>query len=278
MPDPKQPELEIIDSEPEDENPRDQVVVDLEKKPVPSSPEKDKGLVDQTKQSQPDLSKLHNTIAYQNRKLDQAMRELQELKVQLVSRQEQTVPKETAKDLDEIDEIAQRDWKLGVKKVVEQDIESKIQEILQKRDQAVLESQRRMSLESELDNSKQKVLRKYPSIEDDTSEESSIYRQVLNEDQSLLSNVHGPEIAMYRMEDRMRSMGKTPPSVQPIVDREVNRLVRAGVSSVVGRTASPTGKITLTKDQKEFCDHYKIPYEQYAKNLKAQEAIGGVEV
>jgi hypothetical protein len=72
-------------------------------------------------------------------------------------------------------------------------------------------------------------------------------------------------------------MGKTPASAKPIVDREVNRLVRAGASSVIGKTASPNGKITLTKEQKEFCDHYKIPYERYAKNLKAEQAIGGVE-
>ena len=57
---------------------------------------------------------------------------------------------------------------------------------------------------------------------------------------------------MYRMEEKMRQMGKVPPTVQPVVDKEVNRLIRAGASSVVGHKASPNGKITLTREQKEF--------------------------
>ncbi len=253
-----------------------QVTIDLEKKPeVKPIVQADQPKPVDTK-SQQDFQRLNNTIAYQTRQLEKAMRELADVKTQLAQRP-QTV-QEKPQNLDEIDEIAQRDWKQGVKRVVLPEIEARVQEILQKRDDAQRELSRKSSLEAELDRSKQKVLGKYPQIEDEGSEESVLYRQVINEDTSILSNIHGPEIAMYRMEERMRQMGKTPPFVKPIVDREVNRLTRAGASSVIGRQVSPNGKISLTKEQKEFCDHYKIPYEQYAKNLKTDEVSGGIEV
>ena len=270
MPDEKQPDVEIINDEPEPQE--EQVVVDLEKKP--------ENQADQPKQPEkpsPEISKLNNTIAYQTRKLEQAMRELQEMKQRFASVPQQSEKGQTA-STDEVDEIAQKDWKLGVRKVVEKDIETKIQDAFAKKEQAEAEVKRRSAVESELEKSKRKVLDKYPQIEDDSSEEAAIYRQVINEDNSILSNVYGPEIAMFRMEDRMRQMGKTPPSVKPIVDREVSRLTRAGASSVVGKTTSTNGKITLTKEQKEFCDHYSIPYTEYAKNLKADNADGGVQI
>ena len=260
------PSVEIQDEELETPD-QAGIEVDLEKKETPK-PEK-------APEHKVDISKLHNTIAFQNRKLEQAMRELREAKEQLASRN--TVQK-PAEPEDEIDREAQRDWKSGVKKLVLPEIEAKVHEILAKKEQAILEVQKRKTAESELEKSNQLVLQEYPEIEDEGSEVSQVYRQVINEDPSILNNVKGPEIAMARMERRLRQMGRTPLSVKPIVDREVNRLTRAGASSVVGKSATQSGKIMLTKEQKEFCDHYKIPYEQYAKNLKAQEASGGVEV
>src|SRR3990167_5068645 len=168
MPDTKPPEVEIVndpETEPEEGS---EVVIDLEKKPEEKQADLPKPAVVQT----PDeVRRLHNTIAYQTRKLEQAMRELQEMRTTLASRP-QTV-QESSRDLDEIDEIAQKDWKLGVKKVVEKDIEAKVQELLQR--QAIMQAQvqRQASLESELDKSKQKVLSKYPYVEDDSTEESS---------------------------------------------------------------------------------------------------------
>ena len=270
LPDPKEPDVEVIDNEPEEApDTPSSVTVDLDK-PVGKPDEKPKEVA---KPSQ-DFSKLNNTIAYQTRQLEKAMRELAEVRTQLASRP-QTVQAPQATD--EIDEIAQKDWKLGVKKVVEKDIEVKVQEILEKRDNAIREVQQRAASESELEKSKQRVLGRYPTIEESGSEEQRIYLEVINEDQTLLKNIHGPEIAMYRMEEKLREMGRMPQGLKPIVDKEVNRLARAGASSVVGRQASPNGKITLTRDQKEFCDQNYLDYGQYAKHLKAQDAKGGVE-
>lgn len=271
-----EPDFEIEGSEPELETPDSvsQVVPDdLEiKKPVEKPDDKPK--LETPKPSQ-DLSKLHNTIAYQTRQLEKAMKELAEMRSQIASRQ-QTVQSQPQTQ-DEIDAIAEKDWKLGVKKVVEKDIEAKVQEILAKREEALQEVQKRTAAEQELEKSKQRVLQKYPSIEESGSEEARLYREVLNEDSSLLSNIHGPEIAMYRMEEKLRQSGVVPQSVRPVLDREVSRLARAGMSSVIGRTNATRKTSELTKEQKEFCKHHGISEDAYKANLKSQDSRGGVE-
>src|SRR3990167_34508 len=146
-----EPEVEIVDApetELEDGDSPSQVVVDLDKKPEPKGTETPKGDV-QPRQSE-DIRKLNNTIAYQNRKLEQAMRELQTVRQEMSNSRNNNVQKERVDDRDEIDEIAQKDWKLGVKKVVEKDIEAKVQEILSRRDQAVYQQQKQFNLETKL--------------------------------------------------------------------------------------------------------------------------------
>lgn len=270
----KEEEVEIIQEEQDAPDSPSSVTVDLDKKLEEEKKEEPKQEIPKGA-SQEDIRKLHNTIAYEARKYDKIQKELQELKDQLKA---SSLPKAEQKEvIDEIDKLAQQDWKAGVKLLVKEDIEDRVNAVLKKRDEDALASQRRYAVDQELDNSKKLVMQKYPKIEEDGSEENKLYLEVINEHPELLKNTHGPEIAMYRMEERMRAMGRIPPTVRPVIDKEVNRLVRAGASSVIGRTASPNGKITLTKEQKEFCDHYKIPYERYAKNLKADEARGGVE-
>ena len=269
----EEPDVEIIGDDPEeDKSLPSSVTVDLDKPEI--EVKKEEKVVEKPPF---DERKLHNAVGFQVRQQIKALKE--ELKAEIRALRETNPAKaEVVQDqLDDIDRVAQSDWKAGVKKLVEPEIEARVQKAFQEREQKEVEAQRRYAVESELDKSKQKVIQKYPKIEEDGSEENTLYLEVINEDSSLLRNTHGPEIAMYRMEEKMRQMGRVPPSVKPVVDKEVNRLVRAGASSVVGRTASPNGKITLTKEQKEFCDHHGLPYDRYAKNLKAQDARGGIE-
>src|SRR3990167_2231310 len=132
LPEEKEPDVEVINDEPELETPDSVSSVtpdDVEvKTPVPKQEDKPKEIP----KPSPDLSKLHNTIAYQTRQLENAMREIAEMK-----QQRQVPVAATPQTQDEIDAIAEKDWKLGVKKVVEKDIEAKVQEILQKRDAAI---------------------------------------------------------------------------------------------------------------------------------------------
>lgn len=262
-------DVEVIDDQPDEGDKPSDVTVDLDKPAEPVKKEPEPALKPQV-----DLSKLHNTIAFQTRKFDQAMREIGELKVQL---QKAVTPQQVSEIKDEIDEIAQKDWKAGVKKVVETQINEAVTEALKKRDEESRANQKRFSAEQQVENSKKLVMERYPEIETEGSQYNRFYIQAINEDPDILSNSRGPYIAMKRMEELMEDQGIAPRATKKIVDREVSRLVRAGASSIVGHKASPNGKITLTREQKEFCDHNNLPYEQYVKNLKASEAVGGVE-
>ncbi len=268
--DKKELDVEVIDDEPEDKDTPSDVTVDLDKKVEPTKVEPKP----EPQRPQVDLSKLHNTIAFQTRKFEQAMKEIGELKTQL---QKANTPKEVSEIKDEIDEIAQRDWKAGVKKVVETQITEAVTAALKKRDDEVSARTKREGVESLVENSKKQVLDRYPEVEVEGSDYNRFYIQAINEEPDILSNPRGPYIAMKRMEELMQDVGITPRATQKIVDKEANRLIRAGASSIVGRRPSSNGKITLTREQKEFCEHYKIPFDQYAKNLKADEARGGVE-
>ena len=276
--DEKEPDVVVEDgSETEqggvDETPS-QVTIDLDKKE--GSTAKAESTTQVPVKKSDDYSKLNNTIAYQTRKMEQALREIAELKASLAGKQKQSV--QEPDEQDEIDREAQRDWKKGVKLVVKPEIHAEIEAEFKRRELLEQEKQRVAKAEAELDKSKNRVLEKYPELNDEDSQVASIYRQVLNEDASLLSNQHGPEIAMYRAEERMRQMGLTPASAKPFVDKEVARLARAGASNIAGKQSVGSNKITLTKDQKQFCDHHGISYENYAKNLKSQNGFGGVEV
>ena len=118
------------------------------------------------------------------------------------------------------------------------------------------------------------VLQKYPEVEEQGSEIQRMYLQAVNEDSSLLSNPRGPWIAMKRMEEIMEEQGVMPRSLKPMIDKEAQRLARVGASTVVGKTSAPNGKLTITREQKNFCDTYGIPYDRYLNNLKAS-ANGG---
>ena len=115
-------------------------------------------------------------------------------------------------------------------------------------------------------------------IDDETAPETQLYISVLNEDQGLLTNIHGPELAMFRMEEKLRLQGKTPAPLQPIVDKELARRQRVsgtGLPSGQGRNKSTT--YVLTKDQQLLAERSGIPLDQYAKVARSLESGAEVE-
>mgnify|MGYP001613299178 CR=1 FL=1 len=256
----------------------DQVVVEDE----PKAPEvKEKEPKPEPKPELPteDVSKLRNVVAYQTRSLEKAMRELRETQTQLQAlRQQPNVQPVNGQELDEADRIAQQDWKKGVLHVVEKRLQAVVDEAFVKRQQAEAEIQRQGFLESELDKSRKRVTEKYPEVNTEGTEENKLFLEVLNEDPTLLSNTKGPEITMYRMEEKMVERGVTPRTVRPTVDREAARLARAGASNVIGRTRLTSGgEVQLTPEQKAFIKQYNIDEKSYRKHLQAENASGGVE-
>ena len=247
------------------------VTVDLDKKPDEKKPETE--VI-----SAVELKKLQNTIAFQSRKQEELMKKLNEMADSFQASRTKEPEAVVEEDLDETDRLAQKDWKAAVRKLGAEEATRILAEERKKQEEtSKVESQKKWA-EDQLEKSSQRVLERYPQLADKSSDEASLYAKVFEEDPSLLSNVYAPEIAMYRMEDRLREMGRTPASVKPLVDREVERRSRAGAGSVIGTKPSTDGKVHLTPEQKRVCDANNIPYEEYAKNAKSLETKGVVEI
>lgn len=269
MPDPvKEKEVKI----PAAEEPKE-VKVDLEtNKEVKSDPaaeaaEKQRAADDKERKRQEFLS----------RKFEQGLKRLDEV---LATIQPKVQPKvEPAED--PIEAAAQKDWKLGVGMVLEQE--------LSKRDQKEKEATEQRAREAKLDRSRQRVLQRYPTIADDDSEEAKLYLQSMNEmaqeDPAIYKNEYGPVLVMNRMEEKLQAMGKVPaafrPQVEQEVDHEVARRQRIGASSLpAGRQSGSENIVVLSAEDMQICKENAIPVEVYArmKNMSAQQRREGVPV
>lgn len=139
--------------------------------------------------------------------------------------------------------------------------------------------------ESTSAKSKQLVFTKYPDLRPDAwSDENPaaiLFEEVAVADPTLADNPHGPEIAMYRMEALAAARGiKLPASALPASTPPATPSRAPSVPSwpAPRGPASRPGTITLTREQKELCDHQGIAYEAYAKQVAALESNGSVEV
>ena len=257
MPDPvkeKEPTVEIVE---QPKAPEKEFEVDLgtkEPKTAPQTPE--------------EIAKLQKSIAYQTRKFEQAMEQINNLAqvVQTLRTSQpqvtQTQPVGTSQPPDELDLLAEKDWKQAVRVLGKQAARELFEEI--RKEQTFVNE--KLALENEVDTSRKRVLSRYPTIEDETTMEHQVYREVMNEDPAILKNPRGPEIAMYRMEEKLREQGVTPLPYRDTVDKEVQRRTRVGSASLpVGRPATGEKKYVMTSDEKEFCDGQGIPYARYVE-------------
>lgn len=207
----------------------------------------------------------------QAREFEKAMRQIQELAAKLPA-----APEPTPVPEDEIDRIAQTDWKQGVKRVVLPEVEKTLNELLEKRERERAEAAVKTTQETLKQKSIQSVLEAHPEIEDDNSDFSRAYTEVLNEDQSLLGNPLGPEIAMHRAEKRLSPGGAKIKSG----DSDVSRVERVRVSTPAPSRAPQGNRIVLTTEEKKICDSKGINYEDYIKfrGTTGQQYREGVSV
>lgn len=259
-------ELEpVIEQEEKEEKPEENISVNLdEKKETPKEERKP-----ESKQPAFDERKIHNAVGFQVRQQVKALKD--ELLAEIRSLKEANKPqeaKETQQELDEIDQLAQKDWKAAVRKLAQEESSRNLQQVQTQRQQD--EAQR---LKNQLvERSKSFVLSQYPQLSDSESDETKTFTQVWNENPTLWNNPEGYRLAMYEMEERMRAMGKSPKRVKQDVDKEVRRQLRANVSSVVGHSGNGSnGKYILTKEQQKIADELGIKYEDYAKTAAALE-------
>lgn len=248
---------------------------------IVNAPEPEQTLVDVTpKSATPEaskpsaeeerLTKLTNKIGFLERKLEKEARAHAELAQSLQNLKFVPQGQKDEESIDpsldpEIHRIMESNYQKGIELLVEKKLREK--EAVQ------LEQQKRQFQELELTKSKQKVLERYPNIEDESTDEAKLLIEVLNEDRGLSLNVHGPEIAMYRMEEKMRQRGMQPPYVKEVLNQEQQRQRRVStVSTPAGKPSGESGRIILTADQKEICDRMKIPYSRYHEMLKMTAA------
>ena len=208
-----------------------------------------------------------------NEKLERDSRELRES----VNKLQRPGAPPVTPDKDELDALVEKgDWKTAVGKIADQRAEALYQQ------RVALEQQQAQLLASQqtLERSKNSVVEKYPDLDPDTgdpeSETSRAYAAELNKDPSLLSNMHGPEIAMYRMEQTVNPNGKSAGTETP--NTEVVRRQRAGQGSLPASRSIPgTNKVVISRDQKEFIDYHGIDPTLYAQMQKALETDQQVE-
>lgn len=160
--------------------------------------------------------------------------------------------------------------KQEVERLAEQKAEEKLRAYqAAQRTQAFIEEQ-----QTTQEQSKQRVVDKYPDLHPETGNPDTLisqtYVQVMRELPGVETNPFGPELVMYRMEERLKQAGgSTTPS---------NGKGRATARSLAPSRALPSGPapLTLTREQKALCDRNGWDYTQYAKTAASLDANNGV--
>lgn len=260
-----EPEVEI---KPSEIKPVDQVNIEIDEKTGKPVAE-----VEAPKQTEDEVSKLRNQFFYELRQSEKRQREAIEQYLQRISTP--VKPEKSNQEFDEIDQLAEQDWKKAVAKLAEKEAERKLEAY---KEQQKKENEERQIKEVALyqeERSKQRVLKEFPDLLDESSSTFKNYMDIFNreamEDPSFLANPRKHEIVA----SQLRSNGHT-------VNPEVERLKRVNASGyTTTRNVQPGKRIELTQEEIDLCDKSGIPYATYAQNrdlLKKGGFKEGVEL
>lgn len=223
--------------------------------------------------SQAEFEKMQRRMEYQARQYERSMRDMQAtiegLKQNIQPVRQTETPKVSEYEFpSDLNERAQNRWQDGVvpiaETVAEKIAEKKIRAILEEREKKQYEAQTLLNRASQIEASKNRVLKKHPELNDESSDKFQEYVQVLNENPDLRDNPRGPELLMYEMEERLRS--KTSPNTQ-----EAERLKRVAAGTApVGRTSAGGKKtFTLTQEEIDMCERAGLSPKAYAQAKEA---------
>jgi hypothetical protein len=211
-----------------------------------------------------------NKVYAQERIISKLQKDIEELKVKPSYEPE---PKPT-ESLDEIDKLAQADWKAAVRKLSAQEIQTALAQERKKME----EQSQVFQVQQMMDRNAEMAISKHPELNDELSEKRQVFNQVLENNPRWRLSPDGPLLAMYAMEDELRKQGYDLGDTKNKKEDERNRLMRVSASSLPASKEVPsTGKITLTREQREFCDTNGMTYEQYARTLSKSGDKTGVE-
>ncbi len=216
-----------------------------------------------------------NKVFAQDRIIQKMSREIEEMRQRVVNEPSSTKT-EVNTELDEIDKLAQTDWKAAVNKLAER----KAREILDNEKIHIQEQQERLSVQNTMETNSRSVVTKHPELNEADSEKSLIFQSILSNNPRWRTSPDGPLLVMYEMENELRNRGyDVEGNVTQKVEKEVNRITRASASSLpASRQTTSTNKIVLTREQREFCDNNGMSYEDYARTLSKSRGKEGIEI
>ena len=244
------------------------VQVSIEEKPQEEAKEEVK---EEKPKAKPDPeASLRNKVFAQDRIISKLQKEYEELKNKPSYEPE---PKPT-ESLDEIDKLAQADWKAAVRKLSAQEIQNALAQERKKME----EQAQQIQVSQLVDRNAELVIAKHPELNDEVSEKRQVFDAILNNNPRWRTSPDGPLLTMYAMEDELRKQGYDLGDTNKKKEDERNRLMRVSASSLPASKEVPsTSKITLTREQREFCDNNGMPYADYARTLSKSGDKMGVE-
>lgn len=245
-------------NQPKEELSNVQIKLDENNQPINTEKPKDEPKYVRVEDLEAINKAINNTRGWNERKISNL-----ESKIDQLLKGAQSPIQKTDTPVTEWDEKLQKNWKGTVEELADARVDAKMRE----REERSRQENERVANANLLESNKISVLKRHKELNDETSQKAEVYRQVIQEHPEYLSNVFGPVLAMRDMEEKLRESGYVDDTVRPIVDKEVARQVRTNGSAVAKGNSNPSSSktITLTKDQKEFCDANNLKYQEYAK-------------
>lgn len=226
--------------------------------------------VEEKKEPAKEQDSFKNKVYAQDRIISKLQREIDLL------RQERTAPPPKAQEQqDDLDKLAQTDWKAAVRKVALEEAKKLRDEENQRISELRVAEQQTQRLEQNTST----VVSRHPELNDAGSEKYQVFQAILDKHPDWRMSPDGPLLTMYEMENELRAKGyDIDGTIKKAAEAEGERLVRASASSLApSRTAPLANKIVLTKDQRDFCDQNGVSYEDYARTLRKAGDKAGVE-
>ena len=169
----------------------------------------------------------------------------------------------------EWDALADKDWKRAV------DLRSNINA------QHVIATNNRVRESSTaLEKAKARVLERHPELNDNASEKSRIFLNILSTNPDYVNHPNGPIYAMRDMEDHMETVlgykrSDIVTAEKQGAQRETQRQHRIVLNKGGGKTPGGGDRtVTLSKDEAEFCKIQGLDPKEFAKTKKKLSKAG----
>ena len=239
---PKPVEEEKLDVVIEDETPKETPPAKVEERPKPT-PES--------------YESIKNKLYAQDRIISRLQREWEEKRPTPPTVKEE----ETPVAMDRIDKLAQTDWKAAVIELSKEGAK----ELIAKERQLLQQEREIQEINQIREKEAEFVIGRHPELNEADSEKSQIFQKILNDNPRWRTSPDGPRLTMREMEDELRARGyevATPKREPESKPRSMDTILPPS------RQTTPSNRVVLTREQRDFCDANGMKYEDYAKTLK----------